>query len=52
MDEIRSEHYDIMLTAEESRLLLNIADEMDLRTGEVVGIALRVLQKCREFIGE
>lgn len=46
----RNEWYEINLTTEESELLEKLSEETDEGYSEIVGKALRVLQKCREFI--
>lgn len=52
MNEIREQHVGIYLSEEEEQLLYNLSVELTTTPSEVVGRALRVLQKCREFIGE
>lgn len=42
----------VYLTKEDLELMINMADEMDIGTDDVVSKALHVLKKCREFIGE
>ena len=50
--EIRNRRVCIVLTEEEEAILYKLTDELNTGDDEVVGRALRVLQKCREFIGE
>lgn len=50
MNNTRNENYDIWLTTEESELLEKLWEETGDSYGEIVGKALRVFQKCREFI--
>ena len=48
--EIRDRGVYIVLTEEEEAILYKLTEELNTGDDVVVGKALRVLQKCREFI--
>lgn len=50
MGEKRNKLYAIELTKSEEDILNKLRQELDLPSEQVVGKALRVFQKCREFI--
>lgn len=52
MSEIRDRSIYGYLTEEEEAILYKLTEELDASDGEVIGRALKVLQRLREFVGE